>query len=68
MRSRSGASVELDKGRRPARRLQRGHRAQEAGPVGKFGAADAVVDVDVRVIDRPSPSRRIGARVLDLTR
>jgi hypothetical protein len=52
--------------RRP--RLQRVHQAEKAGAVGELGAADGVVDVDVRVVDRPAFRGSERARVLNLAR
>jgi hypothetical protein len=47
-------------------RLQRVHEAQEAGPVRKLGAADAVVNEDETVVDAPTLHDRVGLCVFDL--
>jgi hypothetical protein len=52
--------------RRP--RFQRVHQAQEAGPVRKLGAADAVVNIHVLVGNDPALANGVRPRVLDLPR
>ena len=47
-------------------RLERVHEPQEARALRELGAADAVVDVDVVVVDRPALRRGVGLGVLDL--
>jgi hypothetical protein len=49
-------------------RLQRVHQPQQARAVREFGAADAVIDVDVLVKDAPAFARGVRPRVLGLTR
>ena len=49
-------------------RVEGVHETEKTRTVRKLGAANAVVDVDVRVEDRPALASRVGARVLDLTR
>jgi hypothetical protein len=51
--------------RRP--RLEGGHEPEEARRLHEFGAGDAVVDVDVRRVDRPPLARGVRAGVLDLS-
>jgi hypothetical protein len=48
-------------------RLQGIHQPQEPGPCLELGPADAVVDEDGGLIDRPALRRGVGAGMFDLT-